>query len=145
MGRRHFKPEQIITVLRKSTTTPSDHTARWATVRHHRGRPTHLSCPYRLPNNEHTLSLCRWTRHRGLVSGSDSHTCRRVSRPASNRIEAQCDAPAELLLTSHGQRMVVHGSDIPHDAFDRMAAEEPGSADQLRRQFDGLLHRSGDQ
>ena len=45
---------------------------------------------------------------------------------ASDRIEAQSDASAELLLTSHGQRMVMHGADVAHDTLDRVAAEEPG-------------------
>ena len=47
--------------------TPSDHTARWAIVRRHRRRSSRLSCPHRLRNSEHKLSLYKWSRHRGLV------------------------------------------------------------------------------
>ena len=55
---------------------------------------------------------------------------------ASDRIEAQSDASAELLLTSHGQRMVMHGADVAHDTLDRVAAEEQaGGSDRRKRLF----------
>jgi phage tail sheath protein FI len=38
------------------------------TARRHRRQSIHLSCLHRLRNNEHALSLYKWSRHRGLVS-----------------------------------------------------------------------------